>query len=195
MNTPGPTTYRDTPGYELDVLVSQLGELVEQLQLKLGIGASTAAANQVLRGTGAGATAFGALQTADLAAASITQSLVVTTGVADNIGAGGFVNMAGMNTAITTVGGNLLCIAVGAFTNTVASVNSQVGFKLDTFADVSGPAVHSSPSVGVSVLWANVHLFTGVSAGAHTVYTRWLTGGGTLSGYGGRTLVVVELKR
>jgi hypothetical protein len=46
----------------------------EQVQTKLGTGASTPAANTVLRGTGTGSSAFGAVQTGDVTAGAITGS-------------------------------------------------------------------------------------------------------------------------
>jgi hypothetical protein len=64
---PGPGTFRDDPGFELDVLVSELMDRTVALETKLGITASTAAAGTVLRGTSAGASAFGVIQGSDLA--------------------------------------------------------------------------------------------------------------------------------
>jgi hypothetical protein len=55
-------------------------DAIEALEAKLGIGASVAASNQVLRGTGAGATAFGQVQAADIAVGAAPQ-LIETTGV------------------------------------------------------------------------------------------------------------------
>lgn len=81
LPNPGPLTYRDDPGFELDVVVATLGDTVEALQDKLGLGASIAAANQVLRATGAGASAFGQIVTGDLVANAVTlgQSATPTT--------------------------------------------------------------------------------------------------------------------
>lgn len=149
-------------------------------------------ASPVLSGTVSGA---GTIPTAVLAANAVTQSGVATTGGADSTTSTTFVDMASMSVTLTTGGGDLLVFAVGAYTHSGATVNTQVGFRLDSGSDISGPAVHSNPTVGASVLWANVYLFTGVSAASHTVKSRWLTGSGTVTAYGGRTMVVVELKR
>lgn len=124
----------------------------------------------------------------------VIQSVIVTTGAADSHGSATFVDMASMSASITTTGGNLLAIAVGSFTHSAATTNVQVGLQADAFTTVAGPAVHSSPTVGASVLWANTHLFTGIAAGAHTVKSRWLTSGGTVTAYGGRTLLVLEVR-
>lgn len=77
---PGPGTFRDDPGFELDVLVSELMDRTVALETKLGISASTAAAGTVLRGTSAGASAFGALQVGDLAAGIVARKNRVING-------------------------------------------------------------------------------------------------------------------
>jgi hypothetical protein len=51
---PGATTRRNDPGFELDVVVSNLNDAVEALETKVGIGASTPSAGQVLTATAAG---------------------------------------------------------------------------------------------------------------------------------------------
>lgn len=53
---------------------SNANDAIEALEAKLGTGASTATANTVLRGTGAGASAFGQVQEADLAFSVATQA-------------------------------------------------------------------------------------------------------------------------
>jgi hypothetical protein len=56
-------------------------DAIEAIEAKLGIGASAAAANTVLRGTGAGASAFGQVQAADIVAGAVStvQGAVGTT--------------------------------------------------------------------------------------------------------------------
>lgn len=133
--------------------------------------------------------------TNDVAANAITQSGVTTTGVADSTTSSSFVDMSGLSVTLTTVGGDVLVFAAGAYTHSGASQNVQVGFQVDSVATVSGPAVHSNTTVGASVLWANTHIFTGLSATVHNFKSRWLTSAGTVTGYGGRTMVAIELKR
>lgn len=85
---PDPTqaTYTDDDGYELDLLLQKLNGIVEALEAKLGTGASTAAANTVLRGTGAGATAFGQIVNADIAnTAAITANKLHGGGVPSRV--------------------------------------------------------------------------------------------------------------
>lgn len=134
--------------------------------------------------------------TAMLAANAVSQMQFATTGAADSTASTTFVDMiSGIQVPITTAGGDLIYIAFGAFTHSAATTSSQVGVRIDAVASVSGPAIHSSPTVGAAVLWGQVHLFTGISAGAHTVKPQWLTAGGTVTAYGGRAALVVELKR
>lgn len=57
----GPATYEDDSGFEHDGWHNNHADAIEKLEEKLGTGASVAAANQVLRGTGAGATGFGTI--------------------------------------------------------------------------------------------------------------------------------------
>jgi hypothetical protein len=66
---PGPGTYRDDPGFNLSLMVSNLWDAVVALENKVAIGASTpsGATNTVLRRTAANASAWGQLQTADIA--------------------------------------------------------------------------------------------------------------------------------
>jgi hypothetical protein len=66
LSNPTATTRRNDLGYELHAVISTLNDIVEALETKLGISASVPAANTVLRGTGAGSTAFGQLQAGDL---------------------------------------------------------------------------------------------------------------------------------
>jgi hypothetical protein len=67
---------------------NDIAAAIVALQTKLGIGADVAAANEVLRGTGAGATAFGQVQAADIAAGAvglqqIAETIVAGASVAD----------------------------------------------------------------------------------------------------------------
>jgi hypothetical protein len=67
---PGPTDTTATVigGRTHDQLHGDVQDDLEQVMTKLGTGAGAATANTVLRGTGAGTTAFGQIQAADLAA-------------------------------------------------------------------------------------------------------------------------------
>jgi hypothetical protein len=79
---PGSSTYTDDAGFELDVMIDTLMLAMAALEAKVGVGASVAAANRVLRGTGAGATAFGQIQAGDHAAGAISGADIAALGVA-----------------------------------------------------------------------------------------------------------------
>ena len=66
LANPTPTTLRNAPGFSLSAQVSMLNDIVEALEAKLGIGASTPAAPGVLRRTGAGSSAWGQVASGDL---------------------------------------------------------------------------------------------------------------------------------
>jgi hypothetical protein len=79
---PDPTNaiYEDDDGFEIDLILQKHNAILEALEGKAGTGASTATANTVLRGTGAGATAFGQLVAADVTAGALP-TLLATTGL------------------------------------------------------------------------------------------------------------------
>ncbi len=84
---PDPTssTYEDADGFEIDLLLQKINAIVEALETKLGIGASTAANKQVLAGNGSGTTAFTASPTVS---GSVTAETGVNVGSATGAGAG-----------------------------------------------------------------------------------------------------------
>jgi len=67
LANPSGSTQQDDPTLLHSAQHGTLNDIVEAIETKLGIGASVAAANQVLRGTGAGASAFGQVANGDLA--------------------------------------------------------------------------------------------------------------------------------
>jgi len=58
LANPGPTTEMDDTGYELDVVIGRIHDILEALETKLGTGSSTPALGQVLGGTGSGSTGY-----------------------------------------------------------------------------------------------------------------------------------------
>lgn len=69
LANPTPTTLRNDPGFSLAGQIATLNDIAEAVQAKLGIGASVpGAAAAVLRRTGSGASAWGQVTAADLAA-------------------------------------------------------------------------------------------------------------------------------
>lgn len=195
---PLPSSPRDVAPYKASVVIDNISDAVEAIEAKLGTGASVAAVNQVLRGTGAGATAFGAIQTADLAAGAVTQrsqsaAFTGTRSVA------GFADVDSTNGKITltTTGGDLLVFFVGNTSNTLASAVQQVGVRLDS--DGADRAIHPAYSfpgaANFPMPFTNAWLYTSVPAGSRVVTARHnnLTPTGTLTTTG--WLIVIELKK
>lgn len=80
---PGPATEMDDAGFEGDLVIDNISDAIEAIETKLGIGSSVAAANQVLRGTGAGATGFGQVVNGDISASagiSLSKLQTITSG-------------------------------------------------------------------------------------------------------------------
>lgn len=87
LANPTATTLRNDPGFELHTVISTLNDIAEALEAKLGIGASTPGGSAaVLRRTASGASAWGALQTGDMAA--LTANYVVRADGSGVVGAG-----------------------------------------------------------------------------------------------------------
>lgn len=196
MPNPGPTTKRDAPGFELDVLVSDLGDLAEQLQLKLGTGASTpGAAAGVLRRTGVGSSAWGAIQGADLAAGAISQfSSATPTTATPTTTSTSPVAMPQMTATMTAAGGGLLLVLFEAILdNTVAGavmvvdlvVSTGGGFRREVIEPVANNSLHIA---GFAV--------TTTAAGVVTASLNWFATTGTLRNPGTeRALSILEIRR
>jgi len=172
-------------------------DAIEALEAKLGIGASVAAANTVLRGTGAGASGFGAIQTADIAAnavsriwtATVTATFPSTTALVGS----GTVLMTDMSVSITTVGGPILCLFECISNNSAAgNVNVFdlfVGGILQTRRQLTAPV--AGYDVYLALLWSQA-----LAAGTYTVQANWAVTAGTATSIGNqRSLTVVELRR
>jgi len=79
LANPTATTRRNDPGFELDVVIATLNDIAEQLEAKLGIGASAPGAGAaVLRRTAAGASAWGQVVGADINAGGAANRALVT---------------------------------------------------------------------------------------------------------------------
>jgi hypothetical protein len=167
------------------------------VETKVGTGTSTPAANQVLRGTGAGTSAFGQVQTGDLAANAVTQAGFAQGAADATTTSTSFVDIADLSVTLTTTGGPLLVIMTLPAQINIASVLMSFGVKLDSGSTFATEAL-SKASSGAEDVITFLHYFTGVSAGSHTVTGRWAAdaGGHTLKSLSTlRKLLVIELKR
>jgi hypothetical protein len=192
---PTSTTKRNAAGFEHADMHADTNDATEAVETKLGTGASTPAANTVLRGTGAGTTAYGQVATGDVAANAVTQ-LGAATGSTSGptTTSASYADLANMSVTLTAVGGDLVCHFSGSFFNTNA-FNADIGLSLDGAAEVAVRTVSLAAGSLASVV-AITYVFAGVSAASHTVKVRWKTGGGTLTALGTqRDLTVWERKR
>lgn len=197
MPNPLPNTLENAPGFELDVVISNLGDAIQAIEAKLGIGASAAAVNQVLRATGVGASAFGAVQTADVAAGAISQRLLSALFSGTRTAAGlADVDSTNGKLTYTATGGDLFVLFAGYVTNPTAGVAQQVALRLDAGAEVSHQSVYCYPGAGSFPMpFCAVALFFGVAAGSHSVYARHnnISAAGTMTTQG--QMYGLELKR
>jgi hypothetical protein len=160
-----------------------------------------AAINATLGGSLSGtlpnpAVAAGAVGTTQLAVGAVTQRLVVAGSTSSpTTTSTTYVNMPDMSISITTTGGDLLCWGLACVSNSTTGDSVQVAISLDGATATGGQSINadnSGASIPVAVQW----LFTGVSAGAHTVTLQWLAAGGTATAFGTfRSLIVMEQRR
>lgn len=71
LANPTATTNRDDSGFELDLVISRIHDILEALEAKVGIGASLPSAAGVLRRTAPGVTAWGQILAGDYGPGSI----------------------------------------------------------------------------------------------------------------------------
>ena len=138
-----------------------------------------------------------AVGTAELVDNAVTQTTVPTATTSDPTTASGtYATLAEMSASLTTqASGQLLCHFDGSFYADAAAREVVVAFALDGAAEVHEVVL----DLGLSITpLAAMHLFTGLSAAAHTVTVRWKRGSaaGTITNYGTRRyLLLLELKR
>lgn len=191
---PLPSSPRNVAPFAASAVIDNVSDAIEAIEAKLGTGASVAAANQVLRGTGAGATAFGALQTTDIVANGITQIGYVSTGTTDSTSSATAVDILNMSITMTTEGGGVLVMY------SMTALNSNLGAVSPFYAQRDGGTSDTQVTMFTKVaamadVVAFFLLYRPLTAGAHNFKIRWSTNAGTLTSSGVRTMVAVEFKR
>lgn len=211
LANPGPTTETDDAGFELDLVISRIHDIVEALEAKVGTSdpgsSDLPLGNTVFGSTGAGRGGWrkiltsdiqdGTITTVDLLANAVTQiSRVNGVTSAPAITSATYSNMTDMAVTLTTVGGPLLVIASGAFYNTSGTpANATFGLSLDGAAEVAENSFTSTAANMLQVVTC-LELFSGVSAASHEVRWKWKTAGGTLTNHlTMRRMIMMELKR
>lgn len=193
---PTSTTYEDAVGLEHDVQHAQLNDAVKALETKLGITATNAAANTVLRGVGGNSTAYGQVQTADLIANAVTASASVNGTTGDpTTSSGTAADLPEMNLTIPVAVGDRVLINF----NAVLSNNNTAG---DTVCDlyVAGAFTQrrqfGTPVAGKGMSIAMGFIHTVAGAGSLDIRIKWFITAGTataVSNY--RTLSAVGFRR
>jgi hypothetical protein len=184
LTNPSSSTYLDDSGFELDVLIGRLQDIAEALEAKVGIGASTASANSVLRATGTGSSGWGPILTTDITANAITQSALSTASSASTTSTS--YADTGASAALTTVGGEVLAIGVMCGYATAAANQFYIALQLDAATEVAD--VFTVPANTSQFVQVVCHRFTGVSAAAHTINLRWKVSGSTYNRQNGYVL-------
>lgn len=125
---PDPTNaiYEDDDGFEIDLLLQKHNAILEALEAKLGIGNDPAAANEVLVGSGAGATHFRQILAADITAGAVMRPIYDT-----ELG----VDAASFDvTSITSAYRSLMIQLLSRSTTAAASTTAAIRFNNDSSA-------------------------------------------------------------
>lgn len=177
---------------------ANVNDAIEAIEAKLGTGTDIAAANEVLRGTGAGATAFGQVVTGDIApnavsqvaSASISPSSAATT-ASTTLG-----DLPGATVTLTTTGGPVLVLFWAEFRHSVVGALIYLALMVDGVDQGVYPEL-VVPSSGAHTAFTFSYRIT-PSAASHTIKVQW-----AVSGAAGTATVeqangmftVLELKR
>jgi hypothetical protein len=194
LANPGATTKRDATGFEHHLQHSDVNDIVEALMAKLGIGATTPDANEVLVGTGAGASAWLAGLTADYIAANAVTQSAGATGAASGptTTSASLVDLTDMSVTMTLTGGPIIV----EFSSTISL--SAIGIvAVDLLVDgVNVLRRQASFAAAETKIMGFTKRVTGVSGASKVIKVQWLTTAGTASAITTqRDLVVTELKR
>lgn len=194
LASPGSGTYQDDSGFELDVVVTTVNDTVEAVQTKLGIGSSNQSpvASRIMGADGTGTSSWRQVATADIAANAITQSAVAAS-PSGNTTATSYADITSGSATLSTVGGDLLAIAVLCAANSAAGNATYLALSLDAAAEVGEEVFTAGVNNGQFVLCV-VRKFAAPSAASHTIKMRWKVSAGTTTIYSGH-LLIFELKR
>lgn len=200
LSNPTATTKRNDPGFELHTVISTLNDIVELLESKLGITDSPASnsplASTVLTSLANGKSGWATIITAMLAANAVTQTaLAIGSTGSPTTTSTSPVDLTDMTATLTTVGGQLLCLAVVVSSNGTAGSFNEFQFVLDGSSS-AGKISQKFTAANDWHVGVIATRYTGVSAASHTVKVQWNATTGTATAQGvQRYLIVVELKR
>lgn len=186
-------SYEDDVGLEHHVQHANANDAAEALEAKLGIGASTATANTVLRGTGTGVSGWGNVDTAYILNNAISQFGTATPTAAQTTTSTSIVDMTSGSVAITlSTGACVMIFGAGSVSNSTAGAFVAVSVDLDG-GSLGEFSVCTSATASAFVPFGFSIALT-IAAGAHTVKLRWRVSANTGTLNSGR-LNVIELKK
>lgn len=198
---PLPDTKRNAAaGLNLSTVIDNLSDASEAIEPKVGISESspqnTPLANTVLQSLTNGKSKWATIITGMIAANAVTQNAFATgSGGITTTTSGSYVDLLNMSTTLTTVGGDLVVIMIGAFMHSTVGSAIVLALSLDAAAEVGAFSithrVAATPQMQIAM-----YRFTGVAAGSHTVKARWLTNAATATANGqDRYQLMIELKK
>jgi hypothetical protein len=127
LANPGPTTETDDAGFELDIVIARIQNCIMAVEHKLGTGAGDPPASAaVLRRTATGASAWGQVATADIAAGAVTQALYLTKATALAVGGTAWAVDNDLAQSITTTGGYVVAFISTTMYVDVAPANVRI---------------------------------------------------------------------
>lgn len=183
LANPSAAQYTDDVGFELDLVISTLNDIVEALEAKAGIGASTPVLNTVLRGTGTGTSSWSAVTVRDRVDGTTSGPTQATSTYA---------TIAEMTRTLTglTVGSVIDATFTGTFYHASAAVIGTYAWSLDGAAEVGARQVNAPGSNYYHEV--TLHRQFVATTSSHTIAVRWKAASGTLNAQGvERTLSVV----
>lgn len=172
LANPTTTTNRNDLGFELHGVVGRLQDIAEALETKLGIGASAPSTAGVLRRTAAGASAWGPIQTGDLAAAAITQVLTAAPTPGQTLSGGtGVTDITGGTISMTTGASPLAVFVYGTIINSTAGAFAGLQVYVDGAA--FGVEQIAMSAIANGYVPFAIAAIGSISAVAHTIKLRW----------------------
>lgn len=193
--SPGGGAFADDVGFELDVVVSQLGDTSEAVQTKVGISEASAAdtpvADTVLASSTTAKSKWRKVATADIATDAVSQ-IATEPSFAASTTSTSYADATPTGAVLTTVGGKITARVVLCFNMSSSGLTAFLALSLDGAAEVK--EVVDIPANALQHTMSTQHVFTSVAAGAHTIKARFKVSSGTLSVYSG-SLIVQEAKR
>lgn len=195
LANPTATTNRDDPGFQLDLVIARIQDILEALEAKVGIGASVPSAAGVLRRTAGSSTAWGQVATGDIVLNAATKLWYIATPTVSLTGPG--------PTLITTVTtsdwagtGQGLAIWTPWFGHATAGVIGTIYWSLDGGAQ-NPMGSTQNPNIGSQTAVPGAIPLIGISGVTHD-HKFWFGNNG--AGGAGWTVsggyaIVVELRK